>query len=178
MTGRITVIAWLTTVWVALWGSLTAANIVVGSCIGTLLVLAFPSGTSFCPRVRPVAMVRLALFFALRLVIASSIVAWEVVTPRTRIREGVVAVPVRSDSDVLVTMVANAVSLTPGTLTLEVDRERMVLYVHVLHLRDPERVRADVRRLDELVIRAFAPVGSIAALAAAPAAGPDERGSG
>jgi multicomponent Na+:H+ antiporter subunit E len=51
--------------------------------------------------------------------------------------------------------VADAVSLTPGTLTLEVQREPLILYVHVLHLRSVEDVRRDVRRLELDAVRAF-----------------------
>jgi multicomponent Na+:H+ antiporter subunit E len=68
----------------------------------------------------------------------------------------------------VVTLVANAVSLTPGTLTLELDRPGNILYVHVLHLRDLESVRRDVRSLEALVVRAFGDADSLASLEAQP----------
>ena len=52
-------------------------------------------------------------------------------------------------------MVANAISLTPGTLTIEVATDPNVLYVHVLHLHDIDAVRRDVTRLERSVLRAF-----------------------
>jgi multicomponent Na+:H+ antiporter subunit E len=114
--------------------------------------------------IRPIAALRFAVVFAWRLVAASAVVAWEVVTPRNRINEGIVAVPVLGVSDVIVTIVANAVSLTPGTLTLEADRETGTLYVHVLHLHDIETVRDSIRDLAALVIRAFGDARAIAVL--------------
>ncbi len=88
---------------------------------------------------------------------ASAIVAWEVVTPQSRINEGIVAVPIRGVTRGLTAVVANAITLTPGTITLEVHEHPTVLYVHVLHLHSLEAVRAEVRHLEELAIAAFGP---------------------
>lgn len=160
---------WLVAVWVALWGSVSAANVLTGALVAVALVASFPRrGAPGVTPVRPLATVRLLAYFLRMLVEASLAVAWEVVTPTIRVNEGIVAVPVLGVSDPLVTVVANAVSLTPGTLTLEVDRHPTVLYVHVLHLSDPDSVRRDVQRLEELVIRAFGSDAAIARLAAGP----------
>ena len=81
-----------------------------------------------------------------------------VMRPRTVLRQAVVAVPVRGASDRLLTLLANSISLTPGTLTLEVDRSRSTLYVHVLDVGAApgavERVRWDILRLERLAILA------------------------
>jgi multicomponent Na+:H+ antiporter subunit E len=159
---------WLTVVWVALWGDLSVGNILAGMLLGLLLVTLFPPSRSMRPFVRPAALLRLAVVFGWRIVAASAVVAWEVATPRNRINEGIVAVPISGGSDLVVTLVANAVSLTPGTLTLELDRPGNILYVHVLHLRDLESVRRDVRSLEALVVRAFGDADSLASLEAQP----------
>ncbi len=162
---RLPVIAWLVVVWVALWEDLSPGNLLTGAALGSLLVTVFPLGARGVPgdfRLLPTA--RFAVYFLWKLIEASAVVSWEVVTPRNRINEGVVAVPIRGVSDSLTTLVANAISLTPGTLTLEVRQNPTVLYVHVLHLYDIEAVRREVQRLERLAIRAF---GSVAAVAAA-----------
>jgi multicomponent Na+:H+ antiporter subunit E len=159
---------WLTVVWVALWGDLSVGNILAGMLLGLLLVTLVPPSRSMRPFVRPAALLRLAVVFSWRIVAASAVVAWEVATPRNRINEGIVAVPISGGSDLVVTLVANAVSLTPGTLTLELDRPGNILYVHVLHLRDLESVRRDVRSLEALVVRAFGDADSLASLEAQP----------
>lgn len=75
-------------------------------------------------------------------------------TPTLRVSEGIVAVPTISSSNVVTTLVANAVSLMPGTVAVEVVDNPRVLYLHVLHL-DPESLRREVRRFEELVIEAL-----------------------
>jgi len=164
MIARLVLVVWLTCVWVALWGDPSAATAAAGAFIGTVLVVLFPVERQLAPVIRPVALTRLVVVFVWRLVAASAVVAWEVITPRNRINEGIVAVPVLGASDLVVTIVANAVSLTPGTLTLEVDRTGSTLYIHVLHLHDIESVRRDVQKFEELLIRAVGNADAIAAL--------------
>jgi multicomponent Na+:H+ antiporter subunit E len=164
MTKRAVVVVWLVVVWVLLWGELSAANVITGAVIGAALVMLFTPELSIAVAVRPLAIARFAIVFTWRLIVASAIVAYEVITPRNRITEGIVAVPIRGASDLLITIVANATSLTPGTLTIEV-LDRNTLFVHVLHLRDIEMVRRSIRRLEELAIQAFGSAEAIASLA-------------
>lgn len=162
---RLGFLAWLLVVWVALWGDVTVANVVSGLVTASLLLVVFPPATARrSGRVRPLPTLRFVAYFAWKLVEASAVVAWEVVTPRSRITEGIVAVPIRGVSDTVATVVANAVSLTPGTLTLEVDRDPAVLYVHVLHLRDLDAVRREVRHIEALAIAAFGDDKAVARL--------------
>lgn len=158
MTSRLSYGAALLAVWVALWADVTVANIVSGLVVVVVLLTAFPlRGKARLAFPRPLATLRFAGYFFWKLCEASVVVAWEVVTPRNRVREGIVAVPVRGVSDVVTTIVANTISLVPGTLTLEVSPDRKVLYVHVLHLRDVEAVRQEIAELEAIVIRAFGP---------------------
>ncbi len=164
---QLPMVAWLVVVWLFLWEGLSFANVLAGLVLGSLFVVLFPMRPRGVPGAfRPTAAARFAGFFAWKLVQASMIVACEVVTPQNRINEGIVAVPIRGVSETLTTLVANAISLTPGTLTLEVRHQPAVLYVHVLHLDDIGAVRRDVQYLEVLAIRAF---GSSAAVAAAEA---------
>jgi multicomponent Na+:H+ antiporter subunit E len=162
---RLPLLAWLVVVWVALWGDLSAANVVSGLAVGTLLILVFPdAGPRRLGLFRPWPALVFLAYFLVKLVEANLIVAWEVVIPSKRINQGIVAVPVLGVSDAVVTLVANAISLTPGTLTLEVRSNPTTLYVHVLHLRTIEQVREDVDRLEYLALRAFADERAVAAL--------------
>lgn len=150
------IMTWLVVVWVALWEDISAANIFGGLVAGGMLLALFPRrAAERTGRFRLIASLRFLVYFLWKLIEASAIVSWEVLTPRNRINEGIVAIPIHGVSDALVTVVANAISLTPGTLTLEVDEDPAVLYVHVLHLRDIEAVRHEVRYLEVLAIRAF-----------------------
>lgn len=173
-TKRLLLVAWLVVVWDALWGNLSVANVASGAAVAAFLVALFPPVGIPSLTLRPLAALRFLGYFARKLVEANAVVAWEVVTPRNRIREGIVAVPIQGASPALVALVANAVSLTPGTLTIEVGRAPAVLYVHVLHLHDPEAVRRDVRRLERLAVRAFGDAQAVAALGSE---GPDDNGA-
>jgi multicomponent Na+:H+ antiporter subunit E len=154
----VVVVVWSVVVWVALWGDISPANVLWGVVLGLLTVGLVPlTAPDRRVPVRPVALLRFAAFFLWALVRASAIVAWEVVTPRNDINEGIVAIPLRTSSPGLMTHIANVVSLTPGTLTLEVRRDPPTLYVHVLHLRAIEDVRADIHRLEDVVLAAFGP---------------------
>lgn len=155
---------WLTVVWVGLWGSATPANLLGGIAVAVGLVLVLPlTEVHEDDDVRLVPLLRFGAHFAVDLVRASLQVALMVVQPRPQLRQAVLAVPVRGASDRLLTLLANAISLTPGTLTLEVDRPRSTLYVHVIDVGpDPqalEQVRASIRKVEHLAVQA---VGSAA----------------
>lgn len=148
--------AWLTAMWVLLWGDLTPANLLGGAAAAAVLLAVFPAQAAPRPfQFRIGAAVRFLAFFVVKLIQANMILAWEVMTPGNRIREGIVAIPVSITSDGLTAVVANSISLTPGTLTLEVDRERRIIYVHVLHLHDLDTIRRDLHRFEELALMAF-----------------------
>jgi multicomponent Na+:H+ antiporter subunit E len=160
---RLVMVVVLTTVWVALWGDLTVANVIGGMAvaIGCLVVMpvAAPSGRG---RLRPLAAASYLGYFAKELLVANVIVAVEVVTPGNRDNEGIVAMPVAPSCSPTVSMiVASSIGLTPGTVVVDVGEEPPTLYVHVLHLDDHD---AAVRALLELQRRAIAAFGSDPAL--------------
>lgn len=150
------VLLWSVGVWAALWSQLTYANVLWGLVVGAVTVLLAPPAVRRHTVVpRPLRVLHLAASFAWALVRASAVVAWEVVTPGSRINQGIVAAPLRTRSPGVITLIANMISLTPGTLTLEVREQPPTLYVHVLHLRTIEQVRADIRRLEDLALSAL-----------------------
>ncbi|HWH28871.1 MAG TPA: Na+/H+ antiporter subunit E [Mycobacteriales bacterium] len=150
-------LGWLTVVWVGLWGSVTVANVLGGLAVAAVLLVLLPvPQRPDQGRVRLLPLLRFVGFFAVELVRASAVVVWQVLRGG-RPRQAVLAVPAAGSSDRLLTLVANAVSLTPGTLTLEVDRERSVLYVHALDVGGPdgvERARRSIQRLERLAVLA------------------------
>jgi multicomponent Na+:H+ antiporter subunit E len=154
---RLPYLAYLVLVWMTLWGDISVANAVSGVLVGGALLVLFPTaGPGPMGVLRPLKALRFAVYFLYKLAESSVVVAWEILTPTERINEGIVEVPVTGASDAVVTLVANATSLTPGTLTLEVRRDPPTLYVHVLHLRSIEETRREVLNLERLALEAFA----------------------
>ena len=143
----------LAVVWVALWGDLSVGNALTGLVLGAaVLVLAPLPGQQGPRRLRTGAAVRYSLHFLRELVTATAEVARQVFWSLGRLRPGVVRVPLRTSDPGLVSLVANTITLTPGTLTLEVDLERRTLWVHALHLPDGsgDGVVESAHRLEEL----------------------------
>ena len=94
---------------------------------------------------RTFAGISFALFYARALIVAASQVARQVLAPTISAMPGVIAVPLKSRRDVEIATLANLVSLTPGTLSIDVSNDRSTLYVHVRVLDDADAVEADIR---------------------------------
>jgi multicomponent Na+:H+ antiporter subunit E len=61
------------------------------------------------------------------------------------IKSAIVGVPLRVSSDIEITLLASLISLTPGTLSLELSPDNRVLYVHTLSYRDAEEFRQEIQ---------------------------------
>ena len=164
--GRVVIAVWLTVMWVLLWGDVSLANVVTGAAVAAALVLVFPPGaTNDDPIVvRPLAATSFLVWFLGQLLITNLAVAREVLLPRSRsqIRPAVVAVRLKTNSGRLATIVANAITLTPGTLTIDARGRPALLYVHVLSFTDVESATADVEDLELRVVRAFGTAEEVA----------------
>lgn len=171
---------WLVFVWVTLWENLTVANVLSGVLVAGLLVVVFPLHGRGRQAVRPLALLRYAGYFLGKLVEANAQVAWKVLNPRSEVHEGIVAVTLDDAPDGLVSLVANSITLTPGTLTLDVHRGEgvVVLYVHVLDLRSVEAAKAEVVEFDRRARLAFPPPppAPTPSLSAQPSIEPPEPG--
>lgn len=167
---RLVVLAWLVVLWVVLWRDPSPANIISGLLVGLALTTVVPlrKARARDHTLRPLRLVVFLGYFAWQVVVSNLVVARQILTPRNRIWTGIVAVPVPPGSDLVTTIVANAITLTPGTLTLEVTRDPSMLYVHVLQVHDIDQVRRDIRTIQTLVVRAIGSAEAIAALDAMP----------
>jgi multicomponent Na+:H+ antiporter subunit E len=154
-------VAVIVAIWLLAWGSLSWANVASGLVVAVLLLVAIPDVRvrAHLPRVRPVPLARLGLRLARDVVVSNVLLTREVVTRTPRISTGVVAVPLPGCSDELLALVANILAMTPGTMPLEVTRDPVVMYVHVLHLGSVDEVRREIWRLRDLVVEAFGSPG-------------------
>ncbi len=132
---------WLVVVWILLWGSVAPGTVVAGVVVSLGVLVLFPLPAVHYPVVRPVRLVRLVGYVLVDLVASALRTAVEVIRSGPRVRAAVVAVPTLSDLDHVIAAAAGAISLTPDTFVIQIDREGGILYVYSLGVRT--RVQAD-----------------------------------
>jgi multicomponent Na+:H+ antiporter subunit E len=135
----------LTLAWLVLTGSFTIPNAVLGLLLAGL-VSAFAREQRRRNRItiRLRATVRLAVLFLRELVLSAYRVARLVVTPRMDLKPGIFAYRLKLDRNFEITLLANLITLTPGTLSVDVSPDRRTLFVHAIDCSDPERNRRDI----------------------------------
>ena len=87
---------------------------------------------------------RLFAFFAKELVLSALKVAWLAVQPQVRLRPAIIAYPLTLVSDLQITILANMITLTPGTLSVDVSEDRKTLFIHAIDVGSRERVIGNV----------------------------------
>ncbi|RAJ56488.1 multicomponent Na+:H+ antiporter subunit E [Streptomyces sp. Amel2xB2] len=185
--GRLPAAQWptvlgLTVLWVLLWGTFSVADVLTGIVVGVVVCVVFPlPPIETQVRLRPVGLVR----FVVRFVVDMAVSSWRVnrfILGRRPPLCAVLAVRMRSPSDLMLTATSVAVAAVPGSNVLDVHRASGTLYVHVMGAGEEserERARYEVLRLEDRVVRAFGSRADIAALDAWRDAGyPGDHGSG
>lgn len=150
-------LVWLVLVWGALWQDFSPGNLLFGAIIAFAVAnLLYLPPVELSGRFNVFYAAGFAVRFVYQLVLASFQVFWLALTRGPRLKNAVVAVRLRSPSDLLVTATGHAISLIPGSLVIEVDRSTSTLYLHCLNVAGPddaEKVRQNVRRTEEWLIR-------------------------
>lgn len=137
----------LTLVWVGLSGTVTAGTLLTGAGLGYLVMLLSQEAMGFAAPLRRIRRaVNLAAFFVWELVLASLRVAYDVVTPTHYMAPAVVGIPLEAETDAEITMLAILVSLTPGTLMLDVSRDRRTLFIHAMYVHDRDRLVHSIKQ--------------------------------
>jgi multicomponent Na+:H+ antiporter subunit E len=140
--------------WAALQGELSATNFVIGFLVSAAVIYVFRQ-MFFEPRyfTKIGLAIKLVLVFFKELIKANLSVLKIVISPGLRVRSGVIAVPTELRTDVALTLLANMITLTPGTLTLDISADRRYLFVHTLNLDDPEDVKREIRMAFEVYLQ-------------------------
>ncbi|GIT89670.1 cation:proton antiporter [Jannaschia pagri] len=142
--------------WAALTGTFTLPGLGVGFVVGFLSLwvvqpLFKEQGGGYFVKVW--RWVRLIVLFHYELVVSSLSVAWDVLTPRHRARPGILAVPLKAKGEAEVLLVTNLISLTPGTLSLDVTEDCNTLFVHAMFADDPDKIASDIENGMERWVR-------------------------
>ncbi|MEV4661122.1 Na+/H+ antiporter subunit E [Micromonospora echinofusca] len=158
---RIVAVTGLTSVWVLLWGTLSWANMISGLVLSVVLLAVFPlPPVTFAGRIRPLPLARFWVRFLRDLVVASAQIAWLAVRFGQPPLSAIIAVPLRVNTDLNLTLTAEALSLVPGSLIIEADRATGTLYVHVIGVRSREEVERFRQGVLDLEGRIVAAIGS------------------
>ncbi|WP_323959421.1 Na+/H+ antiporter subunit E [Arthrobacter sp. JZ12] len=148
---------WLVLVWGALWQDFSPGNLLFGALIAFVVAnLLYLPPVELSGRFNVLYAAGFAGRFLYELVLASLQVFWLALTRGPRLKNAVVAVKLRSPSDLLVTATGHAISLIPGSLVVEVDRSTSTLYLHCLNVAtddDATNIRRGVLRTEEWLIR-------------------------
>ena len=158
--GLVLAVLWLFITGVALRPMALLGQFLIGLVIG--LPIAYLSRGFYWPEADPVRLlgatphvVVYVIVFLKDLVIANFDVAYRVLSPSMPIEPAVFELPLRVQTDVAITTIANSITLTPGTLTMDYDAGRNALYVHAIDGRDRASIVAPIRRWEDLALVIF-----------------------
>lgn len=135
----------LALVWGAVTASFAPANLLFGFVLGYLSLWTVRHRFEKRAWNRPVRFARLGVLFLVELVLSATRVAKDTLSPRMDFRPAIVAVPLDLDDKLEIMLLANLISLTPGTLSVDVSDDRSTLYIHAMNVDDPDELRRDIK---------------------------------
>jgi multicomponent Na+:H+ antiporter subunit E len=144
--------------WSALTGQFSEIDLAFGFALGYVILWSLRRqlrGERYFTKVPQV--IHFVVYVVWEIILANINVARTVlVTPKEQIRPGIVAIPLDIRTDAEITMLANLITLTPGTLSLDVADDRSCLYVHAINIGDPEQFRRGIKDgFERLVYEVF-----------------------
>lgn len=156
---RLSVLLGLILVWMLLWGSISVANFVGGLVVALVITLLLPLPVVPVEgKVHPLSLLRLLIQMVYWLVRSSIQVAWLAVRPGAPPVSAVLRAHFALKSDLVLAMAVNLINLTPGTIALEVDQARRIVYVHVLNANTDRAIQefhAQMATLERLLTTAL-----------------------
>ncbi|MEX2515737.1 MAG: Na+/H+ antiporter subunit E [Gammaproteobacteria bacterium] len=141
-------------VWISLTGDFSGGGLFTGFVFGyfVLALIARMSG-EMSGYVHKIPQVAAFVFFYMGEIIKSNVrVAYEVLSPTHKMQPGVIGLPLEAESDAAITILANLITMTPGTLSLDVSNDRKMLFIHAMYINDEDTLRKDLKNLERRVL--------------------------
>lgn len=132
--------------WMLLTGKLEAETFLDGFIVGFIILWISRTalgGSKYFSKI-PIA-IKFVFYFIKELIKANLIVAYDIITPKDYMKPGIVAVPLEAKTNLEITLFANLITLTPGTLSLDVSTDKKTLYVHGLYVKDAECFKKELK---------------------------------
>lgn len=143
--------------WVVLTGDFRGGSLFAGLVFGYLVLALIqpqvPALAGYAQRLP--RLIRFVGFFLKELVVSNLRVSYDIVTPPWYMKPGVIAMPLKARTEFEIAFVANLISLTPGTLSLDVSDDRRVLYIHAMFLDDEPALTRSLAELERRALELF-----------------------
>ncbi|MGJ1269416.1 Na+/H+ antiporter subunit E [Sphingobacterium spiritivorum] len=144
-------------IWIALTGSMYYTNFLFGFLLGFFILWIMninETDQRYFYRVPKTA--GFVLYFLYEMIVANIQVAYDVITPKYFFKPGIIRYPLNARTDFEINLLATIISLTPGTLILDISDDKSALYIHVMYLKDKDKFIAQLkngfeRRLLEII---------------------------
>lgn len=132
--------------WVFLTGSYELSSFSFGFLIGFIIMWLIGSrkGSNKYVKILP-RIVSFIFYFLYEVVIANLQVAYEVMTPNLYVKPGIIKIPLDVETNAEISILANLITLTPGTLSIDVSDDKKVLYVHSMYVTDKDKFVHDIK---------------------------------
>ncbi len=147
----------LALIWVMVTGSFTLVNLLFGYVLGAFVLYLIREEVGTVGYMgRAGRITSLFLLFVYELLMSAWRMVKIVLSPNPELKPGIFAYPLKVTSDFQITLLANMITLTPGTLSVDVSEDRSTLYVHAIDCSDPEAARADIANgFEAKILKAF-----------------------
>ncbi|MGM0845877.1 MAG: Na+/H+ antiporter subunit E [Bacillota bacterium] len=139
--------------WMFLQVSFTSTSFIIGYILGLIVTFAFRrffSSRFYMERI--VAVIKLILLFLKELILSNIEVVKTLLKPKLDIEPGIFALPTELKQNWEITLLANLISLTPGTLVMDVSYDNKILYIHTLDIPDVDKAVNDIKNTFEKAI--------------------------
>lgn len=141
-------------VWLLLVSSLSVGQLLLGAVLAISIPLFTYRFWDTQPRIRrPWLLIRFILIVMLDIVTSSVQVAWLIINPKRHMRPVFVEYPLTLKEPFTITLLANTISLTPGTVTTNVRLDKASLLIHALDASNPEEVIEQIRERYEMPLK-------------------------
>ncbi len=133
--------------WVALTGSLYYSNFLFGFLMGFFILWVMnrqEEDRRYFNKVPKT--IGFAFYFLYEMIAANVQVAYDVITPNYFFKPGIIRYPLEATTDIEINLLSTMISMTPGTLILDISEDKKSLFIHVMYLRDRDRFIAQIKK--------------------------------
>lgn len=143
----------LAIIWLILTGNFNEVNFLFGFVFSYFILwLLVPRTESRLYFKKVFKSISFLFYFLFELLKANLRVAYDIITPHHHMKPGILAVPLDAKSGLEITILSNVVTLTPGTLSMDVSDDRMVMYIHFMYIYNEKDARDQIKNFEKKII--------------------------